>query len=639
MKKRRFTIGNKILTGFMVLIVAFVVYVVYSVITINNNNTLTNESTHVITPSADHLKEFKTLVIRSRMLITNWVYLPKNTDDKKALENLDFEYLDLKNKLQEKMASWDNKEEKLAMDSIFGSFENLMKIQREEIMNNLKSFDDYEDPMLKFMAEETIESSILGMTTDIIASLEKIITKKDSAAVKAQNDVLESSKSLRQTTVILGIILSVLGILVALIMSRSITRPVTYLRSIINKLGKGELADNQKKTFAGDEIGDMADAVDKLVVGLRLTSLFAENIGTGKYDSDYKPLSENDVLGNALIEMRNNLQKVAEEDKRRSWATEGLAKFGEILRKNNDNIEKLSDEIISNLIKYLRANQGGLYIISDEQEDQDKYMSLTACYAWDKKKYLEQKVYLGEGLTGQAWIEKDSIYLTDVPEDYITITSGLGEANPKSILITPLKINDEVFGVIEIASFNAFADYEIEFVEKIAESIASTISSVKINQTTQRLLEESTEMTEQMRAQEEEMRQNMEELQATQEEMQRANREREAREKIVNSTNMMLELDSDFRISNINNRATELLRYKTSDFNGKNLVQLLTSTDSYEIMKKTLSNEESWTGVLKFNTKNNEEVITKASVGKIIDPSTQKVKYLLFAIDVSSILV
>ncbi len=639
MKKRRFTIGNKILTGFMVLIVAFVVYVVYSVITINNNNTLTNESTHVITPSADHLKEFKTLVIRSRMLITNWVYLPKNTDDKKALENLDFEYLDLKNKLQEKMASWDNKEEKLAMDSIFGSFENLMKIQREEIMNNLKSFDDYEDPMLKFMAEETIESSILGMTTDIIASLEKIITKKDSAAVKAQNDVLESSKSLRQTTVILGIILSVLGILVALIMSRSITRPVTYLRSIINKLGKGELADNQKKTFAGDEIGDMAEAVDKLVVGLRLTSLFAENIGKGKYDSDYKPLSENDVLGNALIEMRNNLQKVAEEDKRRSWATEGLAKFGEILRKNNDNIEKLSDEIISNLIKYLRANQGGLYIISDEQEDQDKYMSLTACYAWDKKKYLEQKVYLGEGLTGQAWIEKDSIYLTDVPEDYITITSGLGEANPKSILITPLKINDEVFGVIEIASFNAFADYEIEFVEKIAESIASTISSVKINQTTQRLLEESTEMTEQMRAQEEEMRQNMEELQATQEEMQRANREREAREKIVNSTNMMLELDSDFRISNINNRATELLRYKTSDFNGKNLVQLLTSTDSYEIMKKTLSNEETWTGVLKFNTKNNEEVITKASVGKIIDPSTQKVKYLLFAIDVSSILV
>jgi transcriptional regulator with GAF, ATPase, and Fis domain len=142
-------------------------------------------------------------------------------------------------------------------------------------------------------------------------------------------------------------------------------------------------------------------------------------------------------------------------------------------------------------------------------------MSMKACYAWDKKKFLNHKIHKGEGLAGQSWQEGDLIYLTEVPQNYIRITSGLGDANPTSVLIVPLKVKRQIFGVVEIASFGQFQDFEIEFVQKIAESIASTISSVKINARTQRLLEESQEMTEQMRAQEEEMRQNMEELQAT----------------------------------------------------------------------------------------------------------------------------
>jgi len=232
-------------------------------------------------------------------------------------------------------------------------------------------------------------------------------------------------------------------------------------------------------------------------------------------------LSEHDVLGNALINMRDNLSKVAEDDKKRNWTTEGLAKFGELLRTNNNDVQKLSEEIISNLVKYIKGNQGAIYIIDDEETDGEMTMSMKACYAWDKKKFLNQKIFKGEGLAGQAWQEGDSIYLTEVPQNYIRITSGLGDANPSSVLITPLKLNEQVFGVVEVASFNVFQDFEIDFVKRMAESIASTISSVKVNARTQRLLEESQQMTEQMRAQEEEMRQNMEELQATQEEMAR----------------------------------------------------------------------------------------------------------------------
>src|SRR5258706_8679455 len=260
-----------------------------------------------------------------------------------------------------------------------------------------------------------------------------------------------------------------------------------------------------------------------------------------------------------MLNMQGELGRVVEKDKKQNGTTEGMAKFGEILRSNNSDIEKLTDEIIGNLVKYLKANQGALYIIDDTSDSEDKTMSIASCYGWDKKKYVNQKVHLGEGLTGQAWQEGDVIYLTDVPSNYIRITSGLGDANPNAVLIVPLKVNDQIFGVVELASFGSVKDFEIEFVKKIAESIAATISTVKVNARTQRLLSESQQMTEEMRAQEEEMRQNMEELQATQEEMQRGQSESEGAMQALNSALSVVEYDMEGKILKANRNFLEML--------------------------------------------------------------------------------
>lgn len=124
-------------------------------------------------------------------------------------------------------------------------------------------------------------------------------------------------------------------------------------------------------------------------------------------------------------------------------------------------------------------------------------------------------------MVGTCAAEKEIVHITEIPQDYIEVTSGLGGSNPNTLILVPLKIDQEVLGVIEVASFNKFRPYEIEFLQKLSESVASTIRSVKVNAKTSELLEKSQEQAEMMAAQEEEMRQNMEEMQTTQEEMKR----------------------------------------------------------------------------------------------------------------------
>ncbi len=530
MKKLNLNIGGKIFGGFVLLICIFIINALIIFYTISNNDKIVNQTSDTIIPSKDAIDQFMRLVIESKMYVTNWVYLQSNQEDKDALKDLqDFRYPELKEDLIQLMASWENEGQKLQIDSVFGEFEELIDIEKE-IMASLQTFESYEDPMTKLTAEDKIETEVLSRTKKLKEKLQALSDKKRKEAETAQTALVVSSDDLKQITLFLGVIIITIGLIMAFSLSRNITRPINYVKGIIVKLGNGELPEENRKQIkvSKDEIGEIAGAVDNLVAGLRATTGFAENIGKGEYQAVFNPLSEKDVLGNALLEMRDNLQKVADEDKKRNWSTEGEAKFGEILRLHNNNVKQLCDNIISNLIKYLKANQGGLFLIHDLDGGDEAYMTLEACYAWDRKKYLEQKVYIGEGLSGQAWLEKDTIYITEVPDDYVNITSGLGSANPTSILIVPLLVNDQVYGVIEVASFNEFSRFEVEFVERIAESIASTISSVKVTEKTKLLLEEAQQREEEFRAQEEEIRQNNEELMATQEEMARKQSELES---------------------------------------------------------------------------------------------------------------
>ncbi|HET8860811.1 GAF domain-containing protein [Marivirga sp.] len=246
--------------------------------------------------------------------------------------------------------------------------------------------------------------------------------------------------------------------------------------------------------------------------------LFAKEIANNNYDKKFD-LNEDDPLSSALMDMRDSLKKSSIREDQERFTNKGLAELSNIIRDNGNNLKDLTYEVIEFLVKYMKLNQGGFFIVKEEGDD--IFLELEGCYAYDRRKKINKRIQPGEGLVGQSYQEKDSIYLTEVPENYINIKSGLGDANPKSIVITPVKRDDIIEGVIELASFRVLMEFEREFLEKAGESIAMALNTAKVNQKTTELYEQSQQQTEEMRAQEEEMRQNMEELSATQEEMQR----------------------------------------------------------------------------------------------------------------------
>ncbi|MCK5703117.1 MAG: GAF domain-containing protein, partial [Cyclobacteriaceae bacterium] len=246
---------------------------------------------------------------------------------------------------------------------------------------------------------------------------------------------------------------------------------------------------------------------------------FIEKIGRGNLELEIEVEGDDDMLGKSLHQLKDELKKVSHEEQKRNWANEGLTKFNDIIYAHNNDVNALAQVLISELVKYVSANQGAIFRIVEEEDEQ--MLELISTYAWDRKKFVEKKLDLKTNLIGQAVLEREHMHIKNVPEEFVNITSGLGEATPRSIIILPLIFNDVCCGAIELASFKEFDENKISFLIRLSENIASAILNITGNTETKKLLEESQSLTEQLRAQEEELRQNEEELEAAQESLSR----------------------------------------------------------------------------------------------------------------------
>lgn len=357
-----------------------------------------------------------------------------------------------------------------------------------------------------------------------------LIVKIDASEVYAPISQFQSR------FVLVGLITLLVSLTVGLIFSRLLARPMLALKENMDLLGQGVLPDKLEK-HTQDEVGEMTDTVNQLVEGLKKTADFAHKIGEGNFDANFKPISENDTLGLALLNMRDSIQAAAKRDDEQNWIVTGVAEIGDILRSTN-NLDELGERVVAYLINKIGAIQGAFYVVNDEEGGQP-IIEMTASYAYHKKKYLQGRFRFAEGLVGQAAIEQDTLLRTEIPNNYVTITSGiLGDRRPKCILVVPLITvvgsEKEVFGVVEFAGFEKFSPRNVRFVNEVSEIIARTVFNIKVNETTRKLLEQSQRQSEELQIQQEVLRQNAEEMQATQEELKRTNQALEQQIEQVN---------------------------------------------------------------------------------------------------------
>ncbi len=312
------------------------------------------------------------------------------------------------------------------------------------------------------------------------------------------------------------------------VLLRAVVEPIEKLTDYAEAISTGDLTQYLDISNL-DDLGEIAQSLRDVADGIRQAREFTKSIGSGNYEVEVlqtKASSENDGLFNALIGMREQLKTLSVDEKKRSWLAQGTAEFAEVLRSDDTDLKELGGNIIKGLVDYLGAGQGGLFILNSDNP-QNTYLDLVACYAYSETQHTQKKIIVqknfGEGLIGQVFLEKKIMHLTQVPEDYLNLVSGLGSAPAKAVLIIPLELNNKPEGVIELASFRPFEDFEIEFVQRLAENITSAIITIKSNDNTKKLLREAQELTRQIQTREEELKRNYEELKTTQELIEKKN--------------------------------------------------------------------------------------------------------------------
>ena len=419
-------------------------------------------------------------------------------------------------------ASAEDEDELKNVESIRESFLAKLEQGKKNVTLAGKDLDFIEQEFVSYfpLALQTTRKMIGGSMDDgVIASMKTMQNKYNTIKDKLTTLAGDSQKkmdlavsnarqnqktSISTTIAIIGLAILLLAGF-SLILIRSITRPLGEIVQVANELARGN-NDVESEIDSKDEIGELAQVFSTLIGTNQGLAEAARAIGKGDYSVPITLRSEQDTLGNALSVMKTNLINSSREIEEKNWLKTGQAELNDKMRGELD-LSALSQNVIQYLCKYLKAQIGAIYLMDEEQN-----LRLVGSYAYQKRKNLSNVYKLGEGIIGQAALEKQPIVLANVPDDYIKINSGLGETSPQNIVVMPFMYEGEIKGVIELGSYSGFDEIQTRFFDDVLENIGITFNSSESRTKMKELLEKSQQQAEELQSQQEELRQINEEL-------------------------------------------------------------------------------------------------------------------------------
>lgn len=369
-------------------------------------------------------------------------------------------------------------------------------------------------------------------------------------------------------------------------------------------------------------------------------SEFTHALIAGDLNTSFSHSGADQTLSDSLNKLKDTLarnrqmeRQRRQDDKKQNWVSQGLAEFGDIFRSHSNDLESMSYTVLSSLVRYMGANQGAIYI-SDEDE---KQLTMLACFAYDRKKFPDKKVSWGDGLIGAVAMEKKGYYTDQIPDSYLTITSGLGKANPNYLLIEPLLWNEKVFGIIEIASFTEIEEYQLQFVARVAENIANTMNTLNSKLKTELLLEETQAQAARLGEQEIEMQQNLEALKVAKEEAARHAEKFISFTSTVNHTLMRAEYDTEGKLLYANTRFLKKLGYMgMREVDGRHITMFINEMERpwfNQLWEKLAKGGRHYEGYMKHETKMGQDLWTMATYTCVRRDDGEVDKILFLAID------
>ena len=473
---------------------------------------------------------------------------------------------------------------------------------------------------------------------EIVDQLEKIL---DSSSLEEQTDAEASLTQLSETLTTVNtiiIFLTLVSLLIGAIISYWITNTIlravggepSVIEAMANEVAKGNISlkfnnkDNlqtgiyaalqlmiealntkvkmTEKISQGDLTSEIELASRKDSLGIALNNMQlnfkkmveqANAFATGDYDSQITPRSQQDEFGIALSHM---MQQVTDRNKQveaQNWLKTQVVKIGK-LSQGIDEIQNMAQQLISELANILQAGHAAFYLLDDEHDNDKDYYQLLGSYAYIERKHIASRFALGEGLIGQCALEKHTILLTKVPDDYIQISSGLGEQKPFNIIVMPILFENKCIAVIEIASFQYFTETQTEFLNQAVANLGITMNSLIGRKRIVELLQQSQSQTEELQSQSEELRATNDELEQKADKLNLQSNALQSANKDLEDKTLALETkqrDIELKNQQIEEKAQELTiasKYK-SEFLANMSHELRTPLNSLLLLAKGLA--------------------------------------------------